>query len=788
MTISSSTRKAGPFSGTGTTGPFAFAFKVFVAADLYVVKLQSSTGVETVLALNTDYSVSLNADQNAHPGGTVTLASALTTGYTVTLTSLLDYTQETDLTNQGGFYPAVITNSLDKLTILTQQLNDAMGRSVKTSVTTPDGVSTQLPAPAINKVVGWDNTGVALRNWDVNELVTSVAYGSAKADIFTGDGATVDFYLSANPANINNLDVSVGGVCQTPGADYTWVSGTKVTFTTAPPNGVTILIRYMQALPQGTVDAPSVSYTATGTGAVQRTGQSKFGESVSVKDFGAKGDGTTDDASAINFAIATGKTVYFPKGTYSISSPLVVSTKGQILYGDGRQNSLIVPSATFPLASLGVIVFSSGEEGPQLRDLKIKLTQPDTSTRANLTAWPPAIYAVDTPRFTIHNCAISNAMTGINMTGNSGGAIIDTLELSAYNIGIEIDGALDSVYIEKFHFWNFDMTSNQLSIFRDSSTIGIKCGKMDDLHLSESLFINGGKQIYFWRTGSGGSVFGNITNCGFDTYGRIVIEDGTISISGSQFTASDSTQNFITQSGGYLRITNSEFSGTANGYSSPLITVNDTGAGTVGSYFELSNSIFRLSGNATFLQSSATSPERATIIMSGNQFVVTPNIVRTLPMIDVNAGSRVTIFGNRATDIGTGSGYLIDVAEDEGHIITNNQFLGWSLLLPSTITSSRVFYNSGTSDYVNGYTVGTPTIKYLTGSLDGSGNITVAHGVNSPHLTAIQVQGFYKGNSGELKTLTFGYADGTNINFTGGVAGRSYRIAITYTVTSQSPW
>lgn len=112
MTISSQTRKAGPFVGSGSTGPYSFAFKVFQASDLLVVKLDVATNVETTLTLTTDYTVSLNADQNSNPGGTITLVSALAVGKKMVISSQVPYLQETDLTNQGGFYPEVITDAL----------------------------------------------------------------------------------------------------------------------------------------------------------------------------------------------------------------------------------------------------------------------------------------------------------------------------------------------------------------------------------------------------------------------------------------------------------------------------------------------------------------------------------------------------------------------------------------------------------------------------------------------------------------------------------------------------
>lgn len=135
MTISSQTRKAGPFVGSGSTGPFAFAFKIFQPSDMLVVKVNNTTSVETTLVLTTDFTVSLNFDQNSNPGGNVTLVAPLASGYNMVMSSKIPYLQETDLTNQGGFYPEVITNSLDNLTIQTQQLKEEVDRSARLPIT-----------------------------------------------------------------------------------------------------------------------------------------------------------------------------------------------------------------------------------------------------------------------------------------------------------------------------------------------------------------------------------------------------------------------------------------------------------------------------------------------------------------------------------------------------------------------------------------------------------------------------------------------------------------------------
>lgn len=136
MTISSNIRKAGPFVGNGTASNFAFTFKVFQATDLEVVRLNVSTKVETILVINSNYTVSLNADQNSNPGGSITLtAGALASGFNLVITSDIENLQPTDIVNQGGFYPDVIEDALDRATIQIQQLQEAVDRSAKLPIT-----------------------------------------------------------------------------------------------------------------------------------------------------------------------------------------------------------------------------------------------------------------------------------------------------------------------------------------------------------------------------------------------------------------------------------------------------------------------------------------------------------------------------------------------------------------------------------------------------------------------------------------------------------------------------
>jgi len=74
----------------------------------------------------------------------------------------------------------------------------------------------------------------------------------------------------------------------------------------------------------------TLNFTQQGTGAVSRSVQNKLEESVSVKDFGVTGDGTTNDTVNIQKAFdATpdNSTLVFPKGSYLITSQILVTNK-----------------------------------------------------------------------------------------------------------------------------------------------------------------------------------------------------------------------------------------------------------------------------------------------------------------------------------------------------------------------------------------------------------------------------------------------------------------------------
>lgn len=74
-----------------------------------------------------------------------------------------------------------------------------------------------------------------------------------------------------------------------------------------------------------------IGFIQSGTGATARTAQGKMRDAVSVLDFGAVGDGLTDDSAEIQAALNAHGTVLFPSGTYLVGTPLTMNSNNSIV-------------------------------------------------------------------------------------------------------------------------------------------------------------------------------------------------------------------------------------------------------------------------------------------------------------------------------------------------------------------------------------------------------------------------------------------------------------------------
>ena len=141
------------YAGTGGANSYSFSFPVFNSSDIAVV-VTSPTGIVYTLALATDYVVSgLNPAGAPPTTGSITLVNSsqawltggnLTSGWTISIERIVSLSQSTSIRNQGDFYQETIESALDYLTMICQQLQQAI-----TAINAP-----LIPPPSLSAVTG----------------------------------------------------------------------------------------------------------------------------------------------------------------------------------------------------------------------------------------------------------------------------------------------------------------------------------------------------------------------------------------------------------------------------------------------------------------------------------------------------------------------------------------------------------------------------------------------------------------------------------------------------------
>ena len=164
----------------------------------------------------------------------------------------------------------------------------------------------------------------------------------------------------------NSLSVFVDGVNQYDGVSYAYVEtdSTTVTFTSGLHVGALVKFTTAVTLSSGVTTADLVSYDPPFINSVPTTVENKLAQTVSVKDFGAAGDGVTDDTTAIQLALDNGGgCVTFPDGTYLISAAIEPSSNQQLL---GTGGTITMANATFADG-----IYVNAKSNVQLNGLRI---------------------------------------------------------------------------------------------------------------------------------------------------------------------------------------------------------------------------------------------------------------------------------------------------------------------------------------------------------------------------------------------------------------------------------
>lgn len=206
MTLSATSRKVGPYTGTGALLVCPFSFKAFSTSEVAV--LGYVNGAEWNPVLNSDYTIALNSNQDTSPGGKVSITAPY--GAKLYILGNTALTQECDIPGGGNFNPTALEQQLDRIVMQLQELSEQVSRAVTIPIASTATTVTNLAPQSVT---------------------------------YTGDGTTSLFEVGANAIGI---EVYIDGLHQTLTADWT-VSGTGIAFIEAPADGAAISITYWLA-------------------------------------------------------------------------------------------------------------------------------------------------------------------------------------------------------------------------------------------------------------------------------------------------------------------------------------------------------------------------------------------------------------------------------------------------------------------------------------------------------------------------------------------------------------
>lgn len=165
-----------PYTGNDATNVYAFSFPIISNSDLTVTLRTIATGFETPLFLDTDYTVTGAGNAT---GGTVTLlAGNLTSTHKIIIARKRPLTQQTDIRNQGEFYPETHEDVFDHVVMIAQQLYTEIKKAIRLPET--------LSSDDFNPMLPVNTTSCALMLIRINSAGTGIELVEAADSMFMG--------------------------------------------------------------------------------------------------------------------------------------------------------------------------------------------------------------------------------------------------------------------------------------------------------------------------------------------------------------------------------------------------------------------------------------------------------------------------------------------------------------------------------------------------------------------------------------------------------------------------
>lgn len=176
------------YTGNGATStyPVTFTFPEDEPESLELT-VQDLDGVEYELALTTDFLVT----QNTNLTGSISLVNAsqtwltagkLKSGYTLVIRRVIEIIQETEIRNQGEFFPEVHEAVFDRLTMVDQQQQDEIDRSLKLPETETGTMVLPTLDQRANRFFYFDSNGAPAAGTTLSTQVTVSAFAEGLLD------------------------------------------------------------------------------------------------------------------------------------------------------------------------------------------------------------------------------------------------------------------------------------------------------------------------------------------------------------------------------------------------------------------------------------------------------------------------------------------------------------------------------------------------------------------------------------------------------------------------------
>jgi hypothetical protein len=168
---------------------------------------------------------------------------------------------------------------------------------------------------------------------------------------------------------------------------------------------------------------------------------------ISVKDFGAVGDGQVDDTTAlqnaINYAQGNGISLFFPDGVYLVTATLNINDGQIALIGAHNRQTQILHSGDYGDT---LYIADSSPTTTRVQDVSIEGLRFFVASGATLPTSGAHIHMVRPQSCSIRNCKISEHFGGIHCEGGAG-VILSDIEVNSGNL---FTGAVASSYLMKF--------------------------------------------------------------------------------------------------------------------------------------------------------------------------------------------------------------------------------------------------------------------------------------------------------------------------------------------------